>query len=83
MYFFNILVLINFNFIAMKTKKIFAVLALLALAAPGLVAFTSKNEKVVVCHNGKLKSISENAVSSHLAHGDILYTCTPEESGSE
>lgn len=35
----------------------------------------SKNPKVEICHNGKTICIDENAVASHLAHGDRLGTC--------
>nr|WP_315207959.1 endonuclease [uncultured Flavobacterium sp.] len=36
----------------------------------------SKNPKVEICHNGKTICIDENAVASHLAHGDSLGACT-------
>jgi hypothetical protein len=36
----------------------------------------SKNPKVEICHNGKTICIDENAVASHLAHGDNLGACT-------
>jgi hypothetical protein len=35
----------------------------------------TKNDKVTVCHNGNSLSISENAVSAHLNHGDVLGSC--------
>ena len=38
-----------------------------------------KNPKVVVCHNGKTICVDENAVASHLAHGDILGSCNPND----
>ena len=36
-----------------------------------------KNPKVEVCHNGKTICVDENAVASHLAHGDLLGSCSP------
>ena len=44
-----------------------------------------KNEKVTVCHNGHAITISVNALSAHLAHGDVIGDCsiieTPPEIG--
>ncbi|MBC5842151.1 endonuclease [Flavobacterium sp. F-380] len=37
-----------------------------------------KNPKVEVCHNGKTICIDENAVASHLAHGDKLGSCSTQ-----
>lgn len=34
-----------------------------------------KNDKVMICHNGKTLCISRNAVDAHLAHGDALGHC--------
>lgn len=34
-----------------------------------------KEKKVIVCHNGKSTCIALSALSSHLAHGDILGPC--------
>ncbi|WP_367771051.1 endonuclease [Flavobacterium sp. WC2421] len=34
-----------------------------------------KNPKVALCHKGKTICIDENAVASHLAHGDVLGSC--------
>lgn len=34
-----------------------------------------KQKKILVCHNGKTKCISINAMDAHLAHGDYLGTC--------
>ncbi|MEH6747841.1 MAG: hypothetical protein V7670_13475 [Maribacter arcticus] len=30
------------------------------------------NTKVYVCHNGNVISVNANAVSAHVAHGDVL-----------
>ncbi len=35
-----------------------------------------KNDKVVICHESLSLEISGNAVAAHLAHGDMLGTCT-------
>jgi endonuclease I/chitodextrinase/exonuclease III len=35
-----------------------------------------KNPKVQICHNGKSICVDENAVASHLAHGDKLGDCS-------
>lgn len=35
----------------------------------------SKQKKVLICHNGKTKCVSINAVDAHLAHGDYLGSC--------
>jgi endonuclease I/chitodextrinase len=37
-----------------------------------------KNPKVEICHNGKTICVDENAVASHLAHGDKLGNCSPQ-----
>jgi len=37
----------------------------------------SKNNKVIVCHNGHEICISQNAVNAHLKHGDNLGPCPP------
>jgi endonuclease I/chitodextrinase/endonuclease/exonuclease/phosphatase family metal-dependent hydrolase len=37
-----------------------------------------KNPKVEVCHNGKTICIDENAVASHLEHGDTLGSCSTQ-----
>ncbi|MDG2431294.1 endonuclease [Flavobacterium sp.] len=37
-----------------------------------------KNPKVEICHNGKTICIDENAVASHLAHGDTLGNCSAQ-----
>jgi endonuclease I/chitodextrinase len=34
-----------------------------------------KNPKVEICHNGNVICVDENAVNSHLAHGDSLGNC--------
>lgn len=34
-----------------------------------------KQKKVLICHNGKTKCVSINALDAHLAHGDYLGTC--------
>ncbi|MCC9136079.1 T9SS-dependent M36 family metallopeptidase [Pontibacter silvestris] len=34
-----------------------------------------KNDKVLVCHNGKSNCISSSAVAAHLTHGDVLGDC--------
>jgi len=34
-----------------------------------------KQKKIVICHNGKTKCVSINAMDAHLAHGDYLGTC--------
>jgi hypothetical protein len=35
-----------------------------------------KNDKWIVCHNGKALCIAKSAVAAHLAHGDQLGACT-------
>ncbi|MBU1821874.1 MAG: SBBP repeat-containing protein, partial [Bacteroidetes bacterium] len=52
------------------------------VSAPAEVSVTvidvrcgNKNDKVIVCHNGKELCISANAVATHLAHGDQLGSC--------
>lgn len=35
-----------------------------------------KNDKILICHNGKPLCVSINAVKAHLAHGDALGSCT-------
>src|SRR5215213_3851421 len=35
------------------------------------------SNKVDVCHNGHMISISQNAWPEHKAHGDLLGSCTP------
>ncbi len=35
----------------------------------------NKNDKVLVCHNGNTLTVSDNAVQSHLNHGDRLGAC--------
>ena len=38
------------------------------------------HEKVIVCHKGKeTLSISENALSSHLKHGDVVGECNDSD----
>ena len=39
----------------------------------------NKNDKVIVCHNGKELCISANAVAAHLAHGDNIGRCLPAQ----
>ena len=39
-----------------------------------------KNPKVEICHNGKTICVDENAIASHLAHGDVLGNCSPSNS---
>lgn len=34
-----------------------------------------KQKKIVICHNGKTKCVSINAMDAHLAHGDYLGPC--------
>jgi len=34
-----------------------------------------QDKKVLICHNGKTKCVSINAVDAHLAHGDDLGSC--------
>jgi hypothetical protein len=34
-----------------------------------------KQKKILICHNGKTKCVSINAMDAHLAHGDYLGTC--------
>ena len=51
----------------MKKKEILLSAALLA----GVISFAGgKEDKVNVRHNGKVISISANALAAHLAHGD-------------
>jgi hypothetical protein len=40
-----------------------------------LCSNNSNSKKIIVCHNGASICISENAVASHLAHGDYLGSC--------
>ena len=35
----------------------------------------SKENKVIICHNGKDKCVNLNALDAHLAHGDTLGSC--------
>lgn len=35
----------------------------------------TKNNKIVVCHNGKELCLAANAVAAHLKHGDVLGSC--------
>lgn len=35
----------------------------------------NQQKKVLVCHNGKTKCVSINAIDAHLAHGDYLGSC--------
>ena len=35
--------------------------------------------KVAICHNGRTICVSKNAVSAHLAHGDVLGACPSEK----
>jgi hypothetical protein len=37
-----------------------------------------KKSKVEICHKGKNNLWNENAVASHLAHGDTLGNCSPQ-----
>jgi len=37
--------------------------------------------KVFICHNGKVQTISVNAVAEHLAHGDKLGSCNQDSRG--
>jgi hypothetical protein len=39
----------------------------------------NNNNKVLVCHNGNLICVSENAVSTHLSHGDHLGYCPDKD----
>jgi hypothetical protein len=39
-----------------------------------------KNDKVLVCHNGKALCIAQTALAAHLAHGDALGACTTTRS---
>ena len=51
----------------MKKKEILLAAALLT----GVISFAGgKGDKVNVRHNGKVISISANALAAHLAHGD-------------
>ena len=34
-----------------------------------------QNKKILICHNGKTKCVSINAMDAHLAHGDYLGPC--------
>lgn len=40
-----------------------------------LCSNNSNSKKIVICHNGSSICVSENAVASHLAHGDYLGSC--------
>ncbi len=39
--------------------------------------------KVLICHNGKDKCVSINAVDAHLGHGDSLGSCTSTRSATQ
>ena len=42
------------------------------------------NEKVIVCHKNKnTLSISENALSAHLKHGDVIGECSDDDTSSK
>jgi len=36
----------------------------------------SKNDKVLICHNGNTICVSQNAVEAHLKHGDVVGPCS-------
>ena len=39
---------------------------------------TGKNNlKVIICHNGKTIEVNQDALSTHLAHGDCVGSCNP------
>ena len=40
----------------------------------------AKENKVIICHNGKDKCVNINALDAHLAHGDILGSCSTARS---
>lgn len=40
-----------------------------------LCSNNSNSKKIMICHNGSSICVSENAVASHLAHGDYLGSC--------
>jgi hypothetical protein len=46
------------------------------LPASWICSNNGNSRKVFVCHNGNTLCVSQNAVNSHLAHGDFLGPCT-------
>ncbi len=60
--------------------------ALSIMAGLGLVAGSASavpTGKVMVCHNGHLISVSLNALSAHLAHGDGMISCDGDDEDSD
>lgn len=48
-----------------------------------LVDNENNNSKVDICHKGKKTiSVSENAISAHLKHGDVIGTCDNDDQSS-
>lgn len=41
-------------------------------------AYIDDEKKVTICHNGNTITINQNALDTHLGHGDYLGPCTPE-----
>jgi hypothetical protein len=48
-----------------------------------LCSNNSNSKKIMVCHKGTSICISENAVASHLAHGDYLGSCSSNNCDDE
>lgn len=46
-----------------------------AIAALAGSAWAGAGDKVLVCHEGSLISVSVNALHAHIAHGDSPYIC--------
>lgn len=46
---------------------------------PVINGLSDNGNKVTVCHNGNLITISTNALSAHLAHGDCIGQCPPPQ----
>lgn len=65
----------------MQTKKMIKTAILIISSICLMMGFYSStkggnNDKVTVCHNGHSITISKNALSAHIAHGDQI-RCLP------
>jgi len=43
----------------------------------------NNNDKVQICHNGKVICVAQAAVQDHLSHGDKLGSCTAAQAGAK
>jgi len=61
--------------LALATIALVAVVMVMSIATPAMAGA----DNVEICHKGETITVSENAVSAHLKHGDRIGACGSQE----